>query len=303
MALGKVITDKTSLRQPAAGGLGRLVVILLLSLLPALATAGETGAAPERVISLYGGLTETLYALGLQQFLVGVSNSDDYPPQVKSKPRVGTHFNPSIEKILALNPDLVLAKNRRGRTAEALGYLERAGVRVFTADPHTLEQFFALVIKLGEIFHCQARATALVAGYRQRLRRLQERIPSQEEKPLVFFEVRFHEHDLMAAGRKSIVNDIITAAGGRNLVDIPRQLVHYSIENLLASQPDVYLVQRGPMNRSPLPDQRPLFRKLRAVRAGRTYPVDEKKFSRFGPRLLAAVEELTDILYPPEEHR
>ncbi|MBW1646223.1 MAG: ABC transporter substrate-binding protein [Deltaproteobacteria bacterium] len=285
--------------RPGPGGRRLLLLLLLPLFLPGPAAgAGGQAPAPTRVISLYGGLTETLYALDLGQYLVGVSNSDDYPPPVRRKPKVGTHFNPSIEKILALNPDLVLAKNRRGRTAAALDYLQRAGIRVITADPHTLEQFFSLVAELGRVFHCQPRAAALVSGWRQRLQAVRRRVAGRTPKPLVFFEVRCRDHDLTAAGSRSIVNEIITAAGGRNLVQVPRQLVPYSIESLLARQPDVYLVQRGPMNRSPLPAARPLFRELRAVRRGRVYEVDEKKFSRFGPRLPAAVEELAAILYP-----
>ena len=261
--------------------------------------ARNNSEAPKRVISLYGGLTETLYALGLGECLVGVSNSDDYPPQVRFKARVGTHFNPSIEKILALDPDLVLAKNRRGRTAEALDHLQRAGIRIIVSDPHTVEQYFELVQRLGRIFHCQQKAASLLHGYRQRLAIVKQRVALQKKKPLVFFEIRFADHDLRAAGSRSIVNEIIKAAGGENLVQIPRQHVNYSIETLLARQPDIYLVQRGPMNCSPLPEQRPLFKELKAVRAGRVYTVDEKKYSRYGPRLLDAIEELSRLICPP----
>jgi len=275
------------------------VVFCLLS--PMLSTASQSSplpANPQRVISLYGGLTETIYALGLGPRIVGVANSDDYPPEVLSKPRVGTHFNPSIEKILSLNPDLVLAKNRRGRTAEALKYLEVAGIRIFTADPHTIDDFFVLVKTLGKMFRCQDKATILINSYEQRLEKEYRKLASHRLKKKVFFEVRYHDHSLIAAGQKSIVSEIIRIAGGINIVEASRQHVNYSIEGLLDKQPDIYIVQRGPMNCSAMPAQRPIFKDLAAVINGQVYPVDEKKYSRFGPRTIDAIIELADILYP-----
>lgn len=261
-----------------------------------------TTSAPQRIISLYGGLTETLYALGLAPRIVGVVNSDDYPPDVRSKARVGTHFNPSIEKILSLNPDLVLAKNRRGRTAEALTYLEKAGISIFTADPHTIDDFFTLLKTLGKRFGCQERAARLIRKYRQKLKKEQRKVTSKKRGEKVFFEVRYHDHALIAAGAKSIVNEIIKLAGGINMVTAPRQHVNYNIETLLGKQPDIYIVQRGPMNKSPLPGRRPLFKDLDAVRSGQVFCVDEKKYSRFGPRTIDAIIELTEIIHP-EHHQ
>jgi len=277
-----------------------LLFIIYGLLLPAYPAAGSNEnrqhVIPQRIISLYGGLTETLYALGLGPRIVGVVNSDDYPPEVLQKPRVGTHFNPSIEKILSLNPDLVLAKNRRGRTAEALTYLEKAGISIFTADPHTLNDFYSLLKTLGKMFHCPEKAAALIDKYNEKLAEERQKEGIQKSAKRVFFEVRYHDHALIAAGAKSIVNEIIHLAGGVNIVETPRQHVNYSIETLLSKQPDVYIVQRGPMNKSPLPAQRPLFKDLTAVRAGQVFCVDEKKYSRFGPRTIDAIIELTDIL-------
>ena len=275
-------------------------VCCLLSPMASAAGQDPPPAVPQRIISLYGGLTETLYALGLGSHIVGVANSDDYPPEVLGKPRVGTHFNPSIEKILSLNPDLVVAKNRRGRTAEALKYLEVAGIRIFTADPQSIDDFFTLMKSFGNMFQCRDKATALIKEYRQRLKAEQDKVASrrQQQKKKVFFEVRYHDHALIAAGQKSIVNEIIRTAGGINIVETPRQHVNYSIEVLLDKQPDIYIVQRGPMNHSTMPAQRPLFKNLTAVMNGQVYPVDEKKYSRFGPRTIDAIIELADILYP-----
>jgi iron complex transport system substrate-binding protein len=113
----------------------------------------------------------------------------------------------------------------------------------------------------------------------------------------VFFEVR--PEPLTAAGRGSIVQQNITAAGAENTVKSEKAIVHYSFEALLVTDPDVYIVQRGPMSRNPVaPKNRPHFDQLRSVRKGKVIYVDEYLFSRPGPRCVEAVEQLARELYP-----
>ena len=117
-------------------------------------------------------------------------------------------------------------------------------------------------------------------------------------KPVrVFFEVRYH--NLLAAGRGSMVNDIITRAGGVDVVETAQRLTPFGLEALLQAQPDVYIIQQGPMNRSPEDIySRPYFQELQAVKAKRVLVVDESLFSRPGPRSAEAVEQLARFLHP-----
>jgi len=118
-------------------------------------------------------------------------------------------------------------------------------------------------------------------------------------RPTVFFEVRYP--NLLGAGRGSLVNDIIRRAGGENVLTHPQKLVPYSLEALLEVNPEVYLIQRGPMNKSPQDiHTRPNFQELRAVREGRVLVVEEEMFSRPGPRAVAAVELLARYLHGGE---
>ena len=115
-------------------------------------------------------------------------------------------------------------------------------------------------------------------------------------RPKVFFEVRYP--NLLGAGAKSIVNDVIKYAGGTNCVTANKKLVRLDMESLLACNPDLYVIQRGPMNRNPTPlALRPHFQLLDAVKAGRVLHVDEQVFSRPGPRSVDAVEELARALH------
>ena len=107
----------------------------------------------------------------------------------------------------------------------------------------------------------------------------------------VFYEVRYP--NLLAAGRASIVDEIIRHAGGRNVLDAPQKLVRCNEEMLVALDPEAYILQQGPMNPAPqAPAERPHYRGLSAVRSGRVLLVDEHLFARPGPRSVEAAERL-----------
>jgi iron complex transport system substrate-binding protein len=123
------------------------------------------------------------------------------------------------------------------------------------------------------------------------------RLAGIERRPRVFFEIR--AEPLTGAGRGSIVQEIIRAAGGENVLDGDRAIVQYNTEALLFENPDYYVVQQGPMNKSPIPpSERAHFDRLRCVREGKVLIADEFIYSRPGPRCVDAVEQLAAALYP-----
>jgi iron complex transport system substrate-binding protein len=130
-----------------------------------------------------------------------------------------------------------------------------------------------------------------------RLQQLSQRLATTEHRPSVFFEVRYP--NLLGAGQQSIVNDVILKAGGINCLPNRKKLVRINIETLIGYDPEVYVVQKGPMNRNPAePKFRPNFRVIKAVEEGRVLFVDEYIFSRPGPRSVEAVEKLASFLHP-----
>jgi iron complex transport system substrate-binding protein len=113
----------------------------------------------------------------------------------------------------------------------------------------------------------------------------------------VFFEVR--AEPLTAAGRGSIVQEILSAAGAQNVIQSEKAIVKYNFEALIMADPDVYIFQRGPMSHNPLsPGKQPHFDQLRSVGKGMVVFVDEYLFSRQGPQSIEAVEQLARELYP-----
>jgi iron complex transport system substrate-binding protein len=254
---------------------------------------------PQRIVSLYGGLTEVLAALGLADKLVAGIQGDN---RLANLPRVGTHLQPNVEMILALKPDLVV-QGGVAKGLPALRKLEAEGVPVAMFAPHDFPGLFSMIRRLGALTARSEAAASLIREMEDHLAQTARRL--QGLRPVrVFFEVRYL--NLLAAGRGSMVNDIITRAGGVNVVESPQELTRFDLEALLHADPEVYVIQQGPMNKSPEDIySRPYFKELRAVKARRVLLVDEGLFSHPGPRSAAAVEQLARFLHPEawEDHK
>ena len=249
-------------------------------------------ASPQRIVSLYGGLTEILMALGLKDRIVAHIQGDE---SLTNIPTVGTHLQPNVEMVLALKPDLVV-QGGVPKGMPALKKLESEGVPVAMFAPQDFKGLFSLIQRLGVLTGKGEAAAALNRGLEERLANVARRLQGTRLVP-VFFEVRYL--NLLAAGRGSMVNDIITRAGGVNVVETAQRLAPFNLEALIQAQPEVYVIQQGPMNRSPEDIYtRPYFQELRAVKERRVLVVDEGLFSRPGPRSAEAVEQLARFLHP-----
>lgn len=185
-----------------------LMVWAGLVCLPALLTASrlvtdETGRRvnipdhPRRLVSLAPNITETLYALGLGDRLVGDTDFCDYPPEARQKPHVGLLLNPSLEKIVTLKPDLVLgdAESNRRETADQL---ERLGIPLYGLTAHSVEDALRSIEDLGRVLGRESVAEALVAGLRKRVETVEKRVAGKS-RPKVLFVVWYRP--LIAAGR------------------------------------------------------------------------------------------------------
>lgn len=250
-----------------------------------------------RIIPLYGAFAEMLFALELDGEVIGRTQADEFPPQIVSRPSVGTHMRPNVEMILGLQPDLVVQSASRHADMPELERLRDAGVPVAVFAPRTFEEIFSVMTRLGKLTGREERAARAVAELRSRLAVVGAKLAGIKERHRVFFEVR--AEPLTAAGRGGVVQEILAAAGAENICESDKAMASFSLEALLVADPHAYIVQDGPMNRHPLPpDKRSHFDRLSAVREGRVFQVDEFVYSRPGPRCVNAVEELAAWLYP-----
>jgi iron complex transport system substrate-binding protein len=257
----------------------------------------ELGRPAQRLISLYGAFAEMLYAVGAGSRLVARTQADRIPAEIERLPSVGTHMRPNVELIIGLKPDLVVQSASRRQATPELDRLREAGIPVAVFSPASIDDVFLTMLRLGALTGTVDTAEKVVKQLRERLERARSRVAAVEKPLRVFYEIR--AEPLTTAGAGSIVHGIIEAAGARNAVPNEKGIVQYNFEALLLADPDVYVVQRGPMNRNPVePGKRPHFERLRSVREGRVVFVDELMFSRPGPRSVDAVEELARAVYP-----
>ncbi len=249
----------------------------------------------KRIVSLYGGLTEIVCAIGACNQLVGVTKRDAWPVQVKNKQRVGTHMRPNLELILALRPELVLQGSSRPGSQMVVQKLKEMGIKVAIFNPMDFPALYSTIERVGKLCGHDKEARSLIEHMQRQLESAKKRYPLKK-RPRIIFEVSYPS--LLFAGQKNMVNDIIRMAGAENVVKKDKKFVRLSLEQIIVDDPDIYVVQKGPMNRTnTTPRKRPNFDAIRAVRSGHILVVDEFLFSRPGPRSVKAVEQLRGCLY------
>ena len=250
----------------------------------------------KRIIALYGAFNEIIAALGQERYIIARTKADKSPLSIKGLPVIGTHMRPNVELILYLRPDLIVQNLGRKHALEPVRALEREGLNVVVFDMNSLEGLYSSILRLGLLMGCSERGSALVAQMKERVNRIQKRAKGFKWRPKVFFEVRYP--NLLGAGGTNIVSQVIEIAGGENCFsEIKKKFVRPNIEALIECDPDLYLIQKGPMNRNPgNPLDRPNFKAIRAIREGMWRIVPEELYSRPTPNIIEAMEELQEIL-------
>lgn len=256
---------------------------------------------PGSIVSVSPANTEILFALGLGDKVVGVTEYCDYPAEALKKEKIGTFTTPNLEAILALDPDLVLATG--GVQADQLDRMQELGLTVYAVNPVTFDQTVATILEIGELTGAEARAWEIVSDMNSRAVDVARRVAEAEkeglERPRVFYEI-FYDNGVWTAGRGGIISDLIRLAGGENIGDADTsEYYEFSVERLLAEDPQVYLVGSGSMFKPGDITARSGWERMDAVRNGRVYVIEENLVYRSGPRLIEGLEAIHAALYPP----
>ncbi|GFN23909.1 ABC transporter substrate-binding protein [Thermanaeromonas sp. C210] len=254
---------------------------------------------PERLVSLSPGNTEILFALGLGDKVVGVDDYSDYPPKAAEVPKVGGFSNPNVEKIVALQPDLVLATNMH---EQAVRRLEEVGIPVAVVSPKTVEGVLESIEWIGKMTGAGEGAARLVADLRGRMQKVEavvKEIP-REKRPWVYYEV--YSDPLMTAGPQTLIGQLIELAGGRNIAyDAQADYPEFSVEAIIERNPEVIIFPQWHGSESLTVEQvksRNGWQQVRAIKNNRVFGVDANIISRPGPRIVEALEVLAKIIHP-----
>jgi len=260
----------------------------------------DTGAtvtldqSAQKVVSIAPADTEIAYAIGGGSKMVGVTSFDDYPAEAKNLPKVGDFSNPSVEKIVSLEPDLVLAAG--GIQAGLRSKLEKLGMQVFVVDPTTYDGVMTDITKLGQLMSLEANATKVVAGMTAAKEKVQARVASLD-RPATFIEV--YSKPLMTAGKGTFIDDLVTLAGGANIgAQAGDGFPNFSSEVLVKDDPAVYVAMAGSQSMPGAIAKRPGYSGLAAVKDGRVFVIDDDLVARPGPRLAQGLEQLAAMIHP-----
>jgi len=262
--------------------------------------SGTNVAVPvnvQRIVSLAPNLTETVYALGLEDKLVADTSYCDTPPAAKDKPHVGGPANPSLEAIVATHPDVVLATTMT--TRETVDALRKLGVAVYYTDPHTVRAMLDTTKKIADVTGAPEKGAELVGALQARLDALHAKL---EEKPLAHVLFVVWEDPLISIGQDTFVADALKWAGGESAIVARQDWPQISMEEVLRVEPEFIVLtpSHAETNNAKVAEElqaRPVWRELRAVKLGRIALVDEE-FIRPSPGLVGSIENLARQLHP-----
>jgi iron complex transport system substrate-binding protein len=252
---------------------------------------------PKRIISLAPGITETLYALGLDREIAGVTTFCTYPEAARLKPRIGGFTNISVEKILALSPDLVVG-TADGNRQETVDKLESLGIPVYVTNPKTLEGILAVVLQVGTITGREKVARKLTADLQNKVKHLTALVIAQK-KYRVFFQVG--GEPLITVGRDTLHNQLINLAGGVNIAGGEKTLYpRYSVEEVVAQQPEVILFSsmKYAEDVTRVWSQWRKWPNIPAVRDNRLHIIDTDLIDRASPRIVDGLEAMVKAIHP-----
>jgi len=256
-------------------------------------------AQPQKIVSLSPSCTEILFALGLGSKVVGVDKFSNYPPEAQKVEKVGGFSDPSVEKIAALKPDLILGT---GMHKKVLPQLESLGIPVVLLEPRNVEGVLADIGTVGRLTGVPEAAEKVVADVRNRIDRVKAKVDTvpREQRPWVYYEV--YSEPIMTVGPNTLIHQLIELAGGRNIAyDAQTDYPEFSAEAVIQRNPAVIIFPSFHGSASLTVDKlkaRPGWAAIAAVKDGRVHPIDADIISRPGPRIADAVEELARLILP-----
>ncbi len=250
-----------------------------------------------RVVSLAPSLTESIYALGMEDLLVGDTEYCDYPPDAMKKHKVGGAINPSLEEIAALKPDVVLVIKSLNRP-ETVQQLDRLGIAAYAADPHTIDEIRSSVRRLAEVLGNPGAGETLDASLLQQETTLRKKLQGVAPKRVLFI---VWTDPLISVGRHTFIADALQHAGAVSVVESSQDWPQMSLEEMVRLQPE-FLVFASGHSEAVSRDmealaRRPGWNELDAVEH-RKFAVISDAVNRPAPRLFSAVEDLARQLHP-----
>jgi iron complex transport system substrate-binding protein len=255
---------------------------------------------PQRIVSLAPSHTETIFALGIADRLVAVTDYCNFPPEAKEKPSIGGFSTPNIEEIVAADPDLILATNIH--EDKVIPQLEGRGLTVVAVNPVTIDDVFESITLVGKATGAEKEAADLLDDMQKRVKAVTDKTDklADAEKPKVLYIV-WHD-PLMAAGSGTLHDELMRKVGGINVAGDLSSYADISLEAVIAANPQVMIAGVGMGTGEDLPLQfittESRLEETDARVNNRIYGIDTDLVGRPGPRIVEALEQFAVFIHP-----
>lgn len=253
---------------------------------------------PTKIVSLMPSNTEILFALGLDDHVIGVTDNDTYPEAATKKDKVGG-MELNIEKIISLKPDAVFAHGMIAESAKSgIQQLRDAGIPVFVVkNASNFDETYDTIKTIGKITNRSAKADQIVEDMKAKVKDVQAKV-ADVKKRNVFVE-NSDEPEIYTAGKDTFMQEILNLANVKNVADDQSGWFKIDPEEIIKRDPDVYLITYNYVpNIVEKVKKRQGFKDLKAIKNDRVVQVDPDKTSRPGPRLAEGLEEVAKAVYP-----
>ncbi len=249
---------------------------------------------PLRIISLAPSITEIIYSLNAQEKLVGRTDYCDYPAEVSNIPSVGSLYQPNIEKIIELNPDVIIASTHF--QSEILAKLTEVSIPVVVInDDASIHGVYNNIINIGDLLNRKDNAEVLVSKIKNDIHNVST-IVSGLNKPSIYYVVGYGEYGDYTAGGDTFISALLEVAGGNN---IAKDSIgwSYSLEKIVENNPDIVICSKYKNTEESL-KLAAGYMDLPAIKNGNLYSIDNNLIDRQGPRVAEGVKALAKILHP-----
>lgn len=248
---------------------------------------------PERIISLSPGITEILFSLGVGEKIVGVTNYDDYPPEVINIPKVGNFKGPNLEEIVQQKPDIILTSSLTGK--EQIEVLKKMGFQVLMLQADNIEQIYDSIHTIGQITNTNVRSETLIKEMKTEILEISQKVKGLPKRK-VFYLVQLQDN--WTTGTGTFINELIELAGGENVAGDLNGWVKYSLEKLVQNNPEVIISAPHGGDLTALKTMAG-YRETKAVINNQLFIIsDDNIITRPSPRIVIGLQEIAKYLHP-----
>lgn len=247
---------------------------------------------PEKIISAAPNITELIFDLGSQDKLIGRTDYCDYPEETKNIESIGTIMSPDIEKIISLEPDILIASTHFNQ--ENAQKLEEAGIKVVSLyEKDDVDGVYTMIETMGMILNKNNESENCISEMKKTIDDVQNAVKDLEY-PTVYYVVGYGEGGDFSAPENSFIGGLINLAGGKDIVPSSDSW-SFSLESLIEADPYIIVIGKGQKEDFMSKEG---YNELTAVKEGRVYEIDNNLIDRQGYRNKDGVLELAKIFHP-----